>query len=450
MAQISVSGRSALHNLLGNRNIVGQHSSESAGVLSPSSINPNDIGKNWVLTTAYIADIEAMEYCGSGIVLASTDTVAGNPHILRSTDHGRIFFDSITLPIGGGNIVRSISYLGNGIVVLGTTNGHIWRSTDFGLTFTDLGAISAFDIRNIKYLGHGYVIASDSGGFVQRSTDFGATWPLAIGVTANIIQTTSYLDNGIAILGDANGHIWRSTTILTGFPSFSDRGDVTGTNTPLLALAYLGNGVVTVGTGNGHIIRSTDFGLTWTDLGLISASFFDVSAYLGNGVAIYGTFNGHIWRSTDYGLNWTDIVDITASNLLQDTLKYIGNGVIIVGDTLGNIFRSDISYKLDESIQDIERPIRTVTTSETLTKIDETLLVDATAGNITIFLPSITVASEHVFNFVRIDATANTVTIDGAGTETINLALTQPLNVQFMALSMKAKPFAPNAGWWII
>lgn len=448
MADISRGG-TRLHNLLLNRNFVGQHSSESAGVLSPSSINPNDIGKNWVLTTVYTEAILATEYLGSGIVLASTNLVAGNPHILRSTDHGRIFFDSITVPIG--DRISTISYFGNGIVVFGTDGGHIWRSTDFGLTFTDLGAISAFQIFKIKYLGHGYAIAGDAGGSVQRSVNFGATWPLAI-VLANGIQTISYLDNGIAIVGTANGHIWRSTTIFTGFPSFSDRGDVTGTNTTLTSSSYLSNGVVIVTTGNGHIIRSIDFGLNWTDLGLISASFFITSAYLGNGVAICGAFNGHIFRSTDYGLNWTDIVDITASALITDTLVYIGNGAIVVGDGAGNIFRSDISYKLDESVQDIEKPIRTIITSETLTKVDSTIIADATGGPFTIFLPSATTNRGHIFNIKKVDATANIVTIDAAGVQNIDGALTYSLNIQYQSVTIIAVNIsvAPGSTWYII
>lgn len=71
--------------------------------------------------------------------------------------------------------------------------------------------------------------------------------------------------------------------------------------------------------------------------------------------------------------------------------------------------------------------------------------VDATAGNITITLPT-AVGTYVMFSFVRKDASANTVTIDGNGSETINGALTYALASQYSAVTI----MSDGANWFIV
>jgi len=438
---------------------VSAHNSELVGTLSSYAINHLDAGgavgsvttAGWAITSATGVPIICVANIGSGIVLAG----GSNGHIYKSSDHGKTFTDFLLLSAGFS--VISIEYLGNGVVVAcdSQAEGYIFRSVDYGNSWLDLGAIGASSLQKIRYLGHGVVIVVNGAGLVYRSVNYGATWPLSINTAAVQQNTAEYLDNGISLVGANDGKIWRSTNIFKGGPSFSI---VSTLGTGIRCIQYLGNGIAVAGDNNGHVFRSVDFGATWVDLGDITGAAFAVvtAAYLGNGVAIVGVvagIAGKIFKSVDYGLNWADLTVagfVSAAFFTQNSAKYIDNGVTLIADNAGNIFKYDVSYNNEEYVQDIEKQIRTVTTSETLEKDDDTLLVDATGANILISLPSITAVPGHVFNFVRVDATANTVTIDAAGIETINLALTQPLNVQFQALSMKAKPFAPNAGWWII
>jgi hypothetical protein len=80
---------------------------------------------------------------------------------------------------------------------------------------------------------------------------------------------------------------------------------------------------------------------------------------------------------------------------------------------------------------------RTITGNETITTADagSVLLVDTTAGNITITLPSVAAMGTNLppISFVRISGGANTLTIDGAGSETINGNLTLSLQNQWDA-----------------
>jgi hypothetical protein len=59
------------------------------------------------------------------------------------------------------------------------------------------------------------------------------------------------------------------------------------------------------------------------------------------------------------------------------------------------------------------------------------ILVDATAGNETIDLPPAVDAINRRITFKKIDASANTVTLDGDGSETIDGAATEVLTAQW-------------------
>ena len=59
------------------------------------------------------------------------------------------------------------------------------------------------------------------------------------------------------------------------------------------------------------------------------------------------------------------------------------------------------------------------------------LLIDATAGNVTLNLPAASAAVGAVFQFKRLDASANTVTVNRAGSDTIDGSTSFTLNSQF-------------------
>jgi hypothetical protein len=61
---------------------------------------------------------------------------------------------------------------------------------------------------------------------------------------------------------------------------------------------------------------------------------------------------------------------------------------------------------------------------------DELVIVDATAGVVTITLPDVTLDVRPLYIIKKIDAVA-TVTIDGSGTQTIDGALTLDLTTQW-------------------
>lgn len=458
MADIAPGG-TRNHPLLFNRDLIDQHPAEAVGVLSPYSMNHNYIGKTWTFigNLEFADPITCIAYIGSGMAIAGADIGGGGGGFLyKSTNYGytntwhRITFSPAWL----GNSVNTIAYLGDGIVLIATGDRHVYRSIDYGVDWIDSGLISAFTLNVLRYVGWGIVLLGDASGFVHRSKNYGQTFPFAIGLGSSVLSI-EYLDDEIAVVGMANGHIWRSSNF-TGLFTWSDRGDVTGSNSPINTITYLGDGVAIAGADNAHIYMTTDFGVTWADPtgAPVADSKIKTSVYVGNGVVVIGTdAGGRIWRSTDYGLIWTDLGAVTPNAFQHDTLTYLGNGIVVAGDSAGGIVRSEVAYKTDECVaQNIEKPVRTITASQTLSIGDSTIIADATGGAFTISLPSATASIGHVFNIKKVDATFNTVTIDAAGVQTIDGSFTYNLNIQYQGISIIAVNLtvAPGSAWYII
>lgn len=92
----------------------------------------------------------------------------------------------------------------------------------------------------------------------------------------------------------------------------------------------------------------------------------------------------------------------------------------------------------------VSSPVRSVAADATVRVIDEVLLVDATAANRTITLIS-AVATPNSYTIKKIDSSGNTVTIDGAGSETIDGASTKVLSSQWESVTV-----IPSDGNWFV
>lgn len=404
--------------------------------LLPETMFPADVGKIWNHINALTADsLYTSCYLGNGIVIIG-DSVG---HIWRSASYG-INWDDLGA-IAGANVIRSSCYLGNGIVIIGTDNGHIWRSTDFGVNWTDLGAIvGATSVRALCYLGDGIAVTGTGAGdkHVWRSIDFGANWTDLGVITASAINSIEYLDNGIAILSDTT-RVYRSTNFGA---NWTDLGG--GVFAGVVArFTYLGNGIVmSVASGaTSDIQRSIDYGLTWTVILDIPASSTEC-CYLGNGIVIVTANDGHIWRSINYGLNWTDLGAIIVGIWL--TSCYLGNGIVIAGTTAGDLFRTDISFKGDESQVLLERPVTIVNASVTIGISHSIIIVDSPGANRIITLKTAVLMTGHEFTIVNI-ATGCIVTIATTGGETINGYLNPTLDIQWQSMTVVS-----NGVNWVI
>ena len=278
----------------------------------------DDIGKVWNKVEigaggTGIEKIHALVYCGKGIVLAGSGTDGNDGDIYRSTDFGRTFTQ---IEMGGGlQHIHSFAYCGNGIVLAGSgsgsNDGDVYRSTDDGQSWTKIEMGSDLeDILSLVYCGDGIALAgsgsSQGDGDIYRSTDYGQTW------------TKTY----------------DSTNLET-----------------IYSLCYLGNGIVLAGSGSGtndgDVYRSTDFGQTWTEIEMGLSNQLEAIhtiVYCGSGVVLAGAGfdtdgirgNGVVFRSKNYGKTWVrEIPQVDGSSQTDlesiHSLVYCDNGIVLAG-----------------------------------------------------------------------------------------------------------------------
>ncbi|GGS30280.1 carbohydrate-binding protein [Streptomyces humidus] len=281
-------------------------------------------------------------YLGAGTY---TNEWAGNGAMLRSTDRGRTFQRTeLPFKLGGNEPGRGagerlvIDPAHHGTLLLGTRKNGLWRSTDYGVTWSQ---VSSFPVKNGASSGGGisfvtfgpagsrtvYVGVADKSTSLYRSTDGGGTWQAVSG------QPTGRLPQHGVLSGDGSlyltytdtpgpndvtaGSVWKYTP---------DRGvwkDVSPSQGKYgfagLAVDPRKPSTVMVTTldrwwPEDEVYRTTDGGTTWKALASKSVRDASAAPYVGTGVGhwmtalaidpfdsghvLYGTGSG-IWRSKD-------------------------------------------------------------------------------------------------------------------------------------------------------
>jgi len=90
--------------------------------------------------------------------------------------------------------------------------------------------------------------------------------------------------------------------------------------------------------------------------------------------------------------------------------------------------------------------LRTTAITTTTMATDSIILADATSGALTIDLLTAVGRTGRVYGVKKIDASANAVTVDPAGGETIDGATTKVLSTQYASVTFVSN----NANWFII
>lgn len=94
----------------------------------------------------------------------------------------------------------------------------------------------------------------------------------------------------------------------------------------------------------------------------------------------------------------------------------------------------------------VEPAIVTVTATMTIGAAHRTVLVDASSGAVVINLPAASLNANRILNVKKIDASANTVTIDPNSSETIDGATTKVISTQWTNVRFQCN----GTAWFII
>ncbi|MFF8279618.1 RICIN domain-containing protein [Streptomyces lateritius] len=281
-------------------------------------------------------------YLGAGTY---TNDWAGNGAILRSTDKGRTFQrTNLPFKLGGNEDGRGagerlvVDPANNANLLLGSRKNGLWRSTDHGVTWSQVssfpvkdGASSGGGISFVTYGPAGsktvYVGVADRSTSLYRSTDGGSTWQAVSGQPAGQMPQHGVLSgdgslyltytNNLGPNGVTAGSVWKYTpgsgawkNISPSQGSYGFSGLAVDPRKPSTVM------VTTLGRWwpEDEIYRTTDGGSNWKALADKSVRDASGAPYVGthtghwmtalaidpfdSGHVLYGTGNG-ILRSKD-------------------------------------------------------------------------------------------------------------------------------------------------------
>ena len=90
--------------------------------------------------------------------------------------------------------------------------------------------------------------------------------------------------------------------------------------------------------------------------------------------------------------------------------------------------------------------VKSISAAYTVADGDDIVLCNATTAAFTVTLPAVAVFSGRFFTLKKTDASANVVTIDGNGAETIDGAATLALNAQYKSRTL----YSDGTAWHVI
>jgi photosystem II stability/assembly factor-like uncharacterized protein len=307
-----------------------------AGTIDEGVYRSSDGGETWTQTLPGFTSIQAM--CLSGdTILAST-----YGYTYGSTDGGATWFYVNALEGAG---VWSY-FCQDSLIVAGAVN-QIFKSTDYGNTFTTIDLNFSFGVVNIYSItrtGNTFFMATSYDGIYQ-STDEGLTWsPANQGMGPKDARAVVVSESSTLIAGTHYVGVYRSIDLglswsksVTGFPAGSS----------ILTLLTTGPSVY-AGTRDG-IYRTDDHGDSWTKLSAAGNDTINYSTVRGlcekDGTIFAGTFlqfHSTVYKSTDKGVTWTP-----SGSGLPPNLTFVSD-MVTSGDNLIASTDEGIYYSPDD------------------------------------------------------------------------------------------------------
>ncbi|MCU0940801.1 MAG: hypothetical protein MUC86_17200 [Burkholderiaceae bacterium] len=250
--------------------------------------------------------------------------VGGFGQILRTTDAGQ----SWSL-IGGGVLDRRVNSLarspsGN-VILAGALSAPMLRSTDTGATWTSTGA----PYRGASFASEQVVVAVRSFfSRIGRSTDGGLTWSEVFVGSSGELRSVTMASSSIGFAVGSSGEVVRTTN---GGQTWAP---VATSNTlPLNSSGCLTATLCLAGGFNGVLLRSTDAGATWSVGGVpvTGGAIIREITRLSDTVALLAADDG-LWRSVDAGQTWTRVYAVVTGGMASVAINSAGIGIATGGD----------------------------------------------------------------------------------------------------------------------
>lgn len=262
--------------------------------------------------------------------------------LIISTDGGSTFTTIPTLTFGG-NSVNTVACGESGLVLVGVTTGGVYRSTDYGATFTQ--TLSGYSIVSLEFdkFNPNRVYAGSSsttlnGFFV--STDGGQTFTGPTN-SVNVWEILQLQDTSLITVSTSTGYpVNKSTDLgLTWSTVGNTPAAIRGACLDLLENIYA--------AGNGGVYKSTDGGATFTNFNLTFSSNKIISYQNKILVAVSGTTNGGVYVYTDETIP-VELSSFTVS-IIEDKVSLNWTTLTETNNLGFEIQRQQINKKSSES-----------------------------------------------------------------------------------------------------
>lgn len=253
--------------------------------------------------------------------------IGATGNILRTTDGGATWTPS-TSP--GSTTLYNVQFVDASTVYMtagSTTIGRLFKSTDGGVTFTNISAnvpfVGTSTVRGLYFHGqtHGWLTTTLYE--VYRTTDGGTTWALTQDLGTGTLYEVRFADTLNGFMAGTNGEVFRSTDggVTWALQAMNATENMYGLDiAPVLGEGSLRT-VIACGR-YGTLLKSADYGTTWhklysaaTQEELRDVTFVDpLVGYAVGGPAVVGPGNGQVLKTTDGGNTWNQIAGTTYRN----------------------------------------------------------------------------------------------------------------------------------------
>lgn len=232
-----------------------------------------------------------------------------------------------------------------GVILAGTTNGNIYRSSD-GITFTSVNSGLNTPINALKYVNNLFIALSNSG-LISYSSD-GITWTVfqILSNTAYQIFDVAYANNGNYIfitrgVTATPSHYTNSLTVqatastYSNAPTTTDHSYAIGYSTAQNIAVFLG--------GDGYIFYSTNGGASYTRVnptGRTSVVTYDIQYFPHISKWLTCSSNGSVVSTSTDGINWVTVTNAFNNSAIVVGMQYVSHENRIYfksGDTAGTI-----------------------------------------------------------------------------------------------------------------
>lgn len=265
-----------------------------------------DGGLNWSARSPLPWRVTAAAFAEAGTVVA----VGAAGHIARSTDAG-LTWTEVPADALRNRTLGKVVFSSPAQAVAVDDLGRAWTSSDAGVSWSGTVTGAAAGLLGLAADGAGRLIAVGPASSVVRSGDAGASWTNAGSLSAGAVRGVAFASPSVVIASSGNNKLLRS----------SDGG---GTWTALAVPAAAGGGYNGVAfaspdTGlvvgaRGAVLRTVDGGLSFTQ-GTAGTADLNAAAFDGSGRVLAVGSAGTVLASSDAGLNWTDVPSGTTQTL---------------------------------------------------------------------------------------------------------------------------------------